>query len=143
MGPVDESGRRQASCPALEAELTGRYDISFVAGGVAASSAVGRSRRLLQRSNSETESFAVEYDGCGPWEGGYLVCGDKQKRRSGHVDLTGAQELPRWLGASKGGNRVMGGLVLNQVRSPMDPDSCKSKHSALSAKCTEKRFFER
>ena len=144
---MDEEGRR-ATCPAAEGSRFGTYRISFPAGVVSAGAQPDPSRRLLQRGSSgrggdgSGDGFTVEYDGCGPWEGGYDVCSAREDRTE-YVDLTDANELPRWLGGAKGANRVMGGLVLNQVRSPMDPGACSSKHRGLSAKCAKKLFFER
>lgn len=131
VGPMNADGAR-SPCLATAAQATGQYKITFSlrAGGLAAKPASGR---RLQ---------AVDHDGYGPWDG-YHICSPSPSAGRGSTDLSDAPELPRWLGASKGGNRLMGGLVINQIRTGLDPDACEGRYSDLSASCAEKLFYER
>ena len=67
----------------------------------------------------------------------------KEKRDLKYVNLEGAPELSRWIGGAKGGNRVLGGLVLHQTRRGMSTDACKATFHHLSSECAQERFFDR
>ena len=126
------------------------YNVTFVTGDQGSGTGTGQSdtdasstrRRKLLKSLGGSSTTTTRFSGnVGAW-GGYNVKGILDVLY--HVNLTDAPELPRWLGGSKGSNRVLGGLVLHQTRGSMlDPDACTVGFPSLSAKCSDKLFAER
>ena len=139
VGPTGEEAKPKL-CPALEAPLIGTFNISFETGSTAAPEEIQQRRRLLRvkRASSGSRSrTAIDY-------GGYSIYRSDLDRLK-YVNLDGAPELARWLGASKGGNRVLGGLVLHATRQGLDvsPSVCQDSYAHLSSQCAQKQFYDR
>lgn len=137
LGPLGEDGATRKPCVATSAELVGRYTVEFEIAGESAAVAARRRRRLAESSEqvSAEPSCSVH--------AGYSVC--RHMAGLEYTDLSDAPELPRYVGPVKGGggNRLLGGLVLNQVRTAMEETACDGRFPDLSSKCAERLFFER
>jgi hypothetical protein len=127
-------------CLATSSPLVGTYAISFDAESDDNADTASRRRQLLVTSGSSWEPF--DSASMSPIVFEFLGYRIESGTRS-LVDLTGAPELARYLGPSKGGNRVIGGLLLHQTRRGADPSACDIHFDHLSVACAENRFLER
>ena len=132
-GTTDEGEVKPKLCPALEARFMGTYNITFQAQYFASKSSQQR-RRLLGTNGAYT---VIDYNG-------YQITRPDFSTLQ-YANLDGAPELRRWIGGSKGGNRVLGGLVLHTTRRGLDMSSslCNQAYSHLSTKCAQKQLFDR
>ena len=137
VGPTGEEAKPKL-CPALEAPIAGTFSITFEAVSAASDSNQAR-RRLLRIAGGARASSSSVID----YNGYTLTRPDLDSLQ--YVDLEGAPELARWLGGSKGGTRVLGGLVLHTTRKGLDmsPSLCDKTYSHLSKQCAQKQFYDR
>uniref|UniRef100_A0A6U1JJ04 Polycystin cation channel PKD1/PKD2 domain-containing protein n=1 Tax=Tetraselmis chuii TaxID=63592 RepID=A0A6U1JJ04_9CHLO len=126
-------------CLATSSPLVGTYAISFDAESDDNADTASRRRQLLVTSGSSWEPF--DSASMSPIVFEFLGYRIESGTRS-LVDLTGAPELARYLGPSKGGNRVIGGFLLHQTRRGADPSACDIHFDHLSVACAENRFLE-
>lgn len=89
-------------------------------------------RRLLARGGAGAKRPTDIDDGSLVFSGGYTLV--KPDEIAGYTAQEGIVR-PRWLGAGEGANRLLGGLLLHQVRKASSPGELCDSTSLPPSKC--------
>ena len=148
VGPQGADG--PAPCVATSSRSQGTYNVTFQ---LPASSSpadenmlAGGRRRLMARGGAKSSGAKADNPNnqvtvsADMW-GGYRIHEDLSNLNQVYLD--GAGERERWLGGSSGSNRVVGGLMIHQMRGGLDPSSCGTLFSNLSTGCSEVSMYKR